>query len=173
MDPVTLNLGGDFAKLLEDYFLKPLKRLLIWVFYKSKPLMISCAKSISLCCWKSYAHVSEFVKERRSPGQREKANRELIELAHRFMRCKPFLALSNNRLWWCRLFDRDHEDEFFQDAILSLEEAGLIEIPNGAVKDSQLTRLGCRVAYVIWHHGIIPPVWYPTHRHNRHTGTSL
>lgn len=148
---------GDFAALVEKYLVLPI----ISAYHKIKPSVLACARFPFALGWKSGVFVVEAAKVLLRSGQREKDNKRLIELSYKFRVCKPLLELSLGRYWWKMLYEHKRDDDEFQYWILLLEETGLITIPHGVVKDSRLTRLGHRVAYVIWHYGQLPPIWYP------------
>lgn len=161
MSFVSLNIGGDFTKLIEKWVFQPLWHYLILALGKSKLWIVISIKFIFSCIWKSYSHIFEFINEWRCPGQREKANKSLRELAKQFNGCILLIELSNGRYWWEKLYTRKHNNPIFQKWLLCLDYYNLVTIPNGIVKDTKLTRLGYRVAYMIQCHGEIPPIWYP------------
>lgn len=85
---------------------------------------------------------------------------ELVNLALRFHRCLLLIELDNGKYWYVSLYERYHEEDQFMNDSMNLKEAKLIEIPNGIVRDTCITRKGRQVAYIIKHHGKFPPRGY-------------
>lgn len=148
---------GNFAALAEKYLILPI----VSAYHKVKPVVLTCARCLFAIGWKAGVFIVEAPRVLLRSGHREKDDNRLIELSHVFRTCKPLLELSTGRYWWGKIYERKRDDAEFQYWILLLDETGLITIPNGVVKDSKLTRLGYRVAYVIFHYGGLPPIWYP------------
>ena len=148
---------GDFAALVEKYLVLPI----VSFCRKAKTLVLPCARFLFAIGWKSGVFVVDTSKVLLRSKQRERDNDRLIELSHQFRVCKPLLELSMGSYWWEKIYEHKRDDDEFIYWILLLDETGLITIPNGVVKDSKLTRLGHRVAYVIFHYGELPPIWYP------------
>lgn len=81
----------------------------------------------------------------------------LSDLARKYTGSIILIELYNGQYWWSKLYERRHEEYEFISQYASLHTDNLITNKDGVVKDTQITDLGRKVAYIINHYGELPP----------------
>lgn len=73
------------------------------------------------------------------------AQQEVIRLALRFGKCPIMYHLNNGRNDWVKFHEKFRETGIFQQDLAACEDAGLLTIPDGVVREARLTEKGKRV----------------------------